>query len=80
MSDENSVTIHATFASPENAFPAANELASQGWDVRLHVVLEASATGSPEFLQGLHDHLRERAASLGLGGSQEQWPRWENGG
>jgi hypothetical protein len=48
MSDENSVTMHMTFPSPREAEPVADTLAREGWDIQMHVVLEARASGTPE--------------------------------
>jgi hypothetical protein len=67
MSTEgNSVSIHMTFASPREAVPVAEALANEGWDVQMHVVLQASASGSPEHLQRLHDRPKEIGPGLGL--------------
>jgi len=68
MTEENSVSINMTFASPKAAIPVAEALSKEGWDVRMHVVLQAEASGSSEHLQRLHDRLKEIAPGLGLTG------------
>lgn len=68
MADENSIELNQTFASPKEAIPVAELLTREGWDVTMHVVLQARAAGTSEHLQKLHDRLKELAPELGLKG------------
>jgi hypothetical protein len=65
--DGNEIVLDLTFASPAQAIPVADRLSDEGWDVSMHVVLEARASGSSEHLQALHDRLKEIGPELGLG-------------
>src|SRR5262249_12493415 len=66
MSD-GKIDVRLTFASPEQAIPVADAPADEGWDIRLHVVLDGSASGSDEELQRLHDGLKTIAGRFGIG-------------
>lgn len=67
MSEGNEIVLNLTFASPTQAIPVADRLSGEGWDVTMHVALEARASGSSEHLQSLHDRLKEIGPELGLG-------------
>lgn len=67
MSEDNEIVLNLTFRSPAEAIPAAERLSDEGWDVTMHVALEARASGTSEHLQSLHDRLKEIGPELGLG-------------
>ena len=67
MSAGDEIVLNLTFRSPAEAIPAAERLSDEGWEVTMHVALEARASGSSEHLQSLHDRLKEIGAELGLG-------------
>jgi hypothetical protein len=73
MNEDNSIDIHMTFPSPTEAIPVADALAEEGWDVTMHVVLEARAAGSDEHLQRMHDGLKELLPRLGLSDIDATW-------
>ena len=71
--DDNSIQIHMTFPSPDEAIPVAEALAEDGWDVELHVVLEARAAGSDDHLQQQHARLKELLPKFGLTNLDDEW-------
>jgi hypothetical protein len=66
MSDENSIELNLTFATPDHAIPVADRLSDEGWDVTLHVKLTAYITGSSDYLQSVQDQLKVTVRELGL--------------
>ncbi len=60
MSDGDQVDIHITFPSPDGVAEIATALTYAGFpDVKLYVVVEASATSEDTDLQVLHDRIKE---------------------
>jgi hypothetical protein len=60
MSDGDQIDLHLTFPSPDGAAEIAAALAHAGFsDVRLYVVVEATATSDDGDLQLLHDRVKE---------------------
>jgi hypothetical protein len=56
----DSIDLRLTFPSPKAAIPIANALVAAGFpDVRLHVVVEATANAPDCDLQLLHDRVKE---------------------
>jgi hypothetical protein len=77
MAEDNSIHLHLSFASPKEAVPIANALVAAGFpDVRMHVVLDAYATGTDEQLQQLHDRVKEIGPLIDAATADEggKWP------